>query len=82
MLVVRRVAVHAKDVRVAAVIAIAGVADAADPADPVVAPAVVREVTVVAIPAAGADAEDGRRAISRQFSVRAKGRSDAAFFCS
>ena len=58
MLVVRRVAVHAKDVRVAAVIAIAGVADSADP---VVAPAVVREVTVVAILAAAVvDAEEGK----------------------
>jgi hypothetical protein len=61
VLVVRRVAVHAKDVRVAAVIVIAGVAGAADPADPVVAPAVVREVTVVAILAAAVvDAEEGK----------------------
>jgi hypothetical protein len=47
--VAQRAAVRAKDVPVAAVIAIAGVADAADR---VVALAVVREVTVVAILAA------------------------------
>jgi hypothetical protein len=54
---------------------IAGVADAAAQVE---AQAAVREVTVVATPAAVADAVDGR--ISSQYPVRQKGRSDAVLF--